>query len=99
MKFYKYMNLNSTIFLNLLLVFIISFIILGLQSFSTAQSLDSLIEEAITNNPQLKSQQFKIKASEFRAESINNYPAPNASLEFFSGSDIKSDFPDPGFFD
>jgi len=53
-----------------------------LQSFSTAQSLDSLIEEAITNNPQLKSQQFKIKASEFRAESINNYPAPNASLEF-----------------
>ncbi|MCA0390076.1 MAG: TolC family protein [Bacteroidetes bacterium] len=53
-----------------------------LQSFSTAQSLDSLIEEALLNNPQLKAMQFKIKASEFRAESINNYPAPNASLEF-----------------
>lgn len=61
-----------------------SFIVLVtvLQSFSTAQSLDSLIEEALLNNPQLKAMQFKIKASEFRAESINNYPAPNASLEF-----------------
>ena len=79
MKLFRYMNLRYDSLKNLL-VFIISVIML--QSFSTAQSLDSLIEEAITNNPQLKSQQFKIKASEFRAESINNYPAPNASLEF-----------------
>ena len=79
MKLFRYMNLRYDSLKNLL-VFIIAVIML--QSFSTAQSLDSLIEEAITNNPQLKSQQFKIKASEFRAESINNYPAPNASLEF-----------------
>ncbi|MBK6682721.1 MAG: hypothetical protein IPG53_23405 [Ignavibacteriales bacterium] len=69
MKLFRYMNLRYDSLKNLL-VFIISVIML--QSFSTAQSLDSLIEEAITNNPQLKSQQFKIKASEFRAESINN---------------------------
>ncbi len=67
-------NYSSTYFM--VLWFFMLFLTTG------AQSLDSLIEEALTNNPQLKSQQFKIKASEFRAESINNYPAPNASLEF-----------------
>jgi outer membrane protein TolC len=73
------MNLGYGYLKNLFL-FVISVIML--HTVADAQSLDSLIEEAITNNPQLKAMQFKIKASEFKAESINNYPAPNASLEF-----------------
>jgi len=47
-----------------------------------AQPVDSLVVEALKNNPQLKSLQFKITASEKRAESINTLPAPNFSLEF-----------------
>jgi outer membrane protein, heavy metal efflux system len=47
-----------------------------------AQSLDSLIAEALRNNPLLKSHQYKIIANERRAESVNNLPAPNVSLEF-----------------
>ncbi|KUO58555.1 hypothetical protein APF79_07025 [bacterium BRH_c32] len=47
-----------------------------------AQSVDSLVAEAVKNNPQLKSLQYKITASERRAESINTLPAPNLSVEF-----------------
>lgn len=49
---------------------------------TNAQSVDSLVAEAIRNNPQLKSLQYKITASEKRAESINNLPAPNLSAAF-----------------
>jgi|APTNR8051073442_1049403.scaffolds.fasta_scaffold00196_47 cobalt-zinc-cadmium efflux system outer membrane protein len=78
-KFYRYLKSALPCLKNL--SFIIFWAVM-LQSFSRAQTLDSLIEEAKANNPQLKALQFKIKASEYRAESINNYPAPNASLEF-----------------
>jgi outer membrane protein TolC len=47
-----------------------------------AQSVDSLVVEALKNNPQLKSLQYKITASEKRTESINTLPAPNLSVEF-----------------
>ena len=47
-----------------------------------AQPVDSLVIEAVKNNPQLKSLQFKITASEKRTESINTLPAPNLSVEF-----------------
>lgn len=47
-----------------------------------AQSVDSLVSEAVKNNPQLKSLQYKITASEKRTESINTLPAPNLSVEF-----------------
>ena len=59
-------------------------IVLSLVSmFETkAQSVDSLVVEAIKNNPQLKSLQYKITASEKRTESINTLPAPNLSVEF-----------------
>ncbi len=48
----------------------------------SAQSIDSLVTEAVKNNPQLKSLQYKIIASEKRTESINTLPAPNLSVEF-----------------
>ena len=51
-------------------------------SFTIAQSVDSLITEAVKNNPQLKSLQYRITASEKRTESINTLPAPNFSVEF-----------------
>jgi outer membrane protein TolC len=47
-----------------------------------AQQIDSLVAEAVKNNPQLKSLQYKITASERRTESINTLPAPNLSVEF-----------------
>ena len=47
-----------------------------------AQSVDSLVAEAVRNNPQLKSLQYRITASEKRTESINTLPAPNLSVEF-----------------
>jgi len=47
-----------------------------------AQSVDSLVAEAIANNPKLKSLQYKIQASEKRSESVDNLPAPNLGIEF-----------------
>jgi len=49
---------------------------------SFAQSIDSLVNEAIRNNPQLKSLQYRITASAERSKSINTLPAPNFSVEF-----------------
>jgi outer membrane protein TolC len=46
------------------------------------QSVDSLVNEAVANNPQLKSLQYRINASEYRSESINSLPPPNLSVEF-----------------
>jgi outer membrane protein TolC len=46
-----------------------------------AQSLDSLINEAILNNPQIKSLAYKIKSAEYKANSVNTYPPPTVALE------------------
>lgn len=48
----------------------------------SAQSIDSLVAEAVANNPKLKSLKYKIEASEKRSESIDNLPAPNLGIEF-----------------
>jgi cobalt-zinc-cadmium efflux system outer membrane protein len=40
------------------------------------------INEAVENNPQLKSLQYRVKASEYRSESVNYLPPPNLSVEF-----------------
>lgn len=61
--------------------FAVSLFIFQLNNLN-AQSVDSLVTEAVKNNPQLKSLQFKITASERRTESINTLPAPNLSVEF-----------------
>ncbi|MFA5805829.1 MAG: TolC family protein [Melioribacteraceae bacterium] len=62
-------------------VFAVSFFFLSISPIN-AQSVDSLVAEAIKNNPQLKSLQYRITASEKRTESINTLPAPNLSIEF-----------------
>jgi len=61
--------------------FAVSLFIFQLKNLQ-AQSIDSLVTEAVKNNPQLKSLQYKITASEKRTESINTMPAPNLSVEF-----------------
>jgi cobalt-zinc-cadmium efflux system outer membrane protein len=48
----------------------------------SAQSVDSLVNEAIVNNPKLKSLQYRIEASEYRSESVDYLPPPNLSVEF-----------------
>jgi outer membrane protein, heavy metal efflux system len=48
----------------------------------SAQSVDSLVNEAITNNPKLKSLQYRIEASEYKSESVDYLPPPNLSVEF-----------------
>lgn len=69
-------------FLNsFILKYAIVFIMISLAE-SSAQPIDSLIAEALKNNPLLKSLQYKINASEKRSESINTLPAPNFSVEF-----------------
>jgi outer membrane protein TolC len=60
-------------------------IILGLSflvSQAVAQPVDSLIQEAYKNNPQLKSFEYQIQATGFRASSSGAWPAPSIGVEF-----------------
>ncbi|HEX3072336.1 MAG TPA: TolC family protein, partial [Ignavibacteriales bacterium] len=60
-----------------------------------AQSLDSLISEALRNNPQLKSIEYKIESAESKAKSVGAWPAPTLGIEFsqvpFEGGNIVND--------
>ncbi|HCY74743.1 MAG TPA: hypothetical protein DHV28_02395 [Ignavibacteriales bacterium] len=60
----------------------IFFIIVFTSLTINAQSVDSLVNEAIVNNPKLKSLQYRIDASEYRSESVDYLPPPNLSVEF-----------------
>ncbi|MFA6978102.1 MAG: TolC family protein [Ignavibacteriaceae bacterium] len=68
--------------INLFTTKLVIIIILLLMIEVKAQQVDSLVSEAVKNNPQLKSLQYRITASERRTESINTLPAPNLSVEF-----------------
>jgi len=61
---------------------IILILILFSVSCTEAQSLDSLINEALANNPQLKALGYRVTASEYRSESVNNLPPPTLAVEF-----------------
>lgn len=60
----------------------IFFIIVFTSLTTNAQSVDSLVNEAIANNPKLKSLQYRIDATRYRSQSVNNLPPPNLSVEF-----------------
>jgi cobalt-zinc-cadmium efflux system outer membrane protein len=47
-----------------------------------AQSVDSLIDEALRNNTQLKALKDKIKSAEYKSETVGYLPAPAIGLEF-----------------
>jgi outer membrane protein, heavy metal efflux system len=53
-----------------------------LLSQAIAQPVDSLIQEAYKNNPQLKSFGYQIQATGFRASSSSAWPAPTLGMEF-----------------
>ncbi len=60
------------------LLFTFSFLL----SQAIAQPVDSLIREAYKNNPQLKSFEYQIQATGFRASSSSAWPAPTIGIEF-----------------
>lgn len=65
------------------IIFIIILIIISVSNKNIyGQSIDSLVNEAIVNNPKLKSLQYRIEASEYRSESVDYLPPPNLSVEF-----------------
>lgn len=68
--------------INLFMSKLIIILLLLLMIEAKAQSVDTLVAEAVKNNPQLRSLQFRITASEKRSESVNTLPAPNLSVEF-----------------
>ena len=74
-------NVESKVTISLW-VSVLSVVILFSVTELKAQSVDSLVAEAVKNNPQLKSLQYKITASEKRSESVNTLPPPNLSIEF-----------------
>jgi outer membrane protein TolC len=65
------------------IIFIIILVLISVSNQNIyGQSIDSLVNEAIANNPKLKSLQYRIEASEYRSESIDYLPPPNLSVEF-----------------
>lgn len=60
---------------------ILTFIVLQFSQLH-AQSLDSLVREALQNNPQLRSLEFQIIAAERKAESVGTLPPPSVGVEF-----------------
>lgn len=63
-------------------VFIILIIIFSFFENSFAQSVDSLINEAMLNNPYLKSIEQKIYSGQYRAESVDYLPPPTLGVQF-----------------
>jgi outer membrane protein TolC len=68
--------------LQIQLIIVLSLFLLFLSPTLNAQSVDSLVNEAIVNNLKLKSLQYRIDASEYRSESVDYLPPPNLSVEF-----------------
>ncbi|MCK9408487.1 MAG: TolC family protein, partial [Bacteroidetes bacterium] len=60
----------------------LTFSFLVLATIVQAQSVDSLIREGVKNNPQLKSFEYQIQATGFRAAGSQSLPAPTVGLEF-----------------
>ncbi|HSP87954.1 MAG TPA: TolC family protein [Ignavibacteriaceae bacterium] len=61
-------------------IFLLLFLFFPLAVYS--QSVDSLINEAIQNNPQLKALELKIQSFEYRSESVGYLPPPTLGVEF-----------------
>lgn len=71
------MNMKvKTIFLSLMAILAV------MPQTAAAQNLDSLLSEAVSNNPRLKALSERTKSAQYRAESFNSYPAPTLGVEF-----------------
>lgn len=60
------------------LLFALSFLV----SAAIAQSVDSLVQEALRNNPQIKAFKYQREATGYRASASGALPAPTIGLEF-----------------
>jgi cobalt-zinc-cadmium efflux system outer membrane protein len=58
------------------------FLCLLAVSSANAQSVDSLVEEALRNNPQFTSFDYQIQGAEIRARAAQALPAPTLGVEF-----------------
>ncbi|MGA7720248.1 MAG: TolC family protein [Ignavibacteriaceae bacterium] len=61
--------------------FVIIFIIGFIQNIC-AQPVDSLVAEAIQNNPKLKSLKYNVQSADYRSQSVNALPPPTLGIEF-----------------
>lgn len=51
-------------------------------SSASGQSVDTLVQEALRNHPQVSSYDYRIKAADLRAQSSGAWPAPSLGIEF-----------------
>jgi len=65
-----------------LLPILLFFLLYALCSAAFPQSVDSLINEAMLNNPQLKALELRIESAEYRSEGVGYLPPPTIGLEF-----------------
>ncbi|MGE5401192.1 MAG: TolC family protein [Ignavibacteriales bacterium] len=68
--------------LNVIKFFVLLFMMIIAPSAMRAQALDSLVNEAVRNNPRLKSLEAKTRSAEYRAETFGSYPAPTLGIQF-----------------
>lgn len=67
--------------LRLFFISIIAFLIFP-SEIMFAQAIDSLIVEALNNNPQLQSLEYRVASAQFRAQSVSSLPPLTLGLEF-----------------
>lgn len=67
--------------IRLFFISIIAFLIFP-SEIMFAQAIDSLIIEALNNNPQLQSLEYRIASAQFRAQAVSSLPPPTLGLEF-----------------
>jgi len=68
--------------LRILLISTVFSLLSALCPVTFSQSVDSLINEAMLNNPQLKALGSRIKSAEFKSEGVDYLPPPSIALEF-----------------
>ncbi|HEX2962708.1 MAG TPA: TolC family protein [Ignavibacteriales bacterium] len=78
----KLKNYSMKAELNIIKSLAILFAIFIIPAALKAQSVDSLVNEALRNNPRLKSLEAKTRSAEFRAESFNSAQAPTLGVQF-----------------
>jgi outer membrane protein TolC len=72
----------ETLLNNLKAFAVLMIVLILMPRAAKAQSVDSLVNEALKNNPRLKSLEAKTRSAEFRAESFNSAQAPTLGVQF-----------------
>jgi outer membrane protein TolC len=64
------------------LLFVLAILSFFLNELNFAQDIDSLINEAIRHNPQLKSLETRVASAEYRTQAASVLPPPTLGIEF-----------------